>query len=87
MSRMFILYDGRACGGRGTDDASVLVACDTEEEAKGYFGKYGDMACYSYAKSYKKSKRLLIGERWEWDYIQAFRPHPACDAKEGMGEK
>lgn len=70
MKRLWILYDSRACGGVGTDNAVVLVACDSNKEAQSYKGEYGSMACYSY-KIEKRSngKEYLVDEQWEWDYI------------------
>lgn len=65
MARSWILYDGRAMADQGTDDAMVLVACDSEKEASDYKGDFGDMACYSYDLT---SKNELVRERWEWDY-------------------
>lgn len=62
--RKYILYDARACGDAGTDDASVLVACGSNKEAKSYRGDFGAMACYSYATDGGE----LTDERWEWDY-------------------
>ena len=62
--RMYILYDGRACGAAGTEDASVLVACGSNKEAHYHRGEYGEMACYSFAVAGDK----LVDERWEWDY-------------------
>lgn len=64
MSRLWILYDGRACASAGTDDASVLVACDSEEEAEGFKADYGQSACYSYAITDNE----ITDEKWEWDY-------------------
>lgn len=64
--RFFILFDSRACGDAGTDDAAVLVACDGgDKEAQTYKGDFGDMAAYSYEVT---KKNELINERWEWDY-------------------
>ena len=63
--RTFILYDGRACGNQGTDDASVLVGCDSDEEAQSYKGDFGGMACYSYAID---KNNHLVDQQWEWDY-------------------
>ena len=62
--RQYILYDGRACAGQGTGDASVLVVCESNEEAEDHKGDYGQMACYSYRVDGKN----LVDERWEWDY-------------------
>jgi len=62
--KMWILYDGRACGNAGTDDASVLVACDSAKEADVYKGDYGSMACYSYDIVDGK----LVNRQWEWDW-------------------
>jgi hypothetical protein len=63
--RLYILYDSRACGAQGTEDASVLVACEDNKEARTYCGDYGAMACYSYAYD---SDGSLIDERYEWDW-------------------
>jgi hypothetical protein len=65
MKRIWILYDSRACGGVGTGDASVLVACDSNKEAKSYKGKFGGMACYSY----EVNGKILQDQKWEWDYF------------------
>ena len=64
--RIYILYDGRACNNVGTEDASVLVTCESNNEAKGYKGDFGMMACYSY----KLDGKNLTNERWEWDYLE-----------------
>ena len=58
---MYIIYDGRAIYG-DTDDASVLVACDSLEEARGYKGDFGD-GCVIY--SYDEKDELLINEKFE----------------------
>ena len=57
----WILYDGRACGSAGTDRASVLVSCDSDEEARSYAGDYGTMACYTYEEASQV-------EIWQWDW-------------------
>lgn len=64
MKRTWILYDSRACGAQGTEDASVLVVCGSEGEARSWCGQFGAMACYSYAKDGGD----LTDERWEWDW-------------------
>jgi hypothetical protein len=64
--RQFILYDGRAIHG-STDDASVLVSCDSDEEAKNWKGGFGEMACYSYAIEGDR----LTDEKLEWTYTEA----------------
>lgn len=68
--RLWILYDGRACVGF-TDDATVLVSCDDDEEARTYAGNYGDMACYSYRVEKVQGKKPdeLMDERWEWNWL------------------
>ena len=63
--RMWVLFDGRACGGVGTSDASVLVICESEAEARCHRGDFGSMAAYSY----RKEGSDLVDERWEWDYL------------------
>lgn len=69
MARLWILYDSRACGDSGTDDASVLVSCQSNKEAKSYKGDFGSMACYSYEIKGKN----LVDEQWEWDYYATSR--------------
>ena len=63
--RLYVLYDDRACGAQGTEDATVLVSCESEEEALSYRGDFGPMACYSYAIG---PGDQLEDERWEWDH-------------------
>ena len=63
--RAYILYDSRAADGMGTDDASVLVACESNEEALSYRGEYGGMACYSYREDGKN----LVDEKFEWNWF------------------
>ena len=62
--RVYILYDSRAAGGVGTEEASVLVACDDEEEAKSYQGEFDAMSCYSYCDK----NGQLTDEQFEWDW-------------------
>jgi len=62
--RTYILYDSRACGDQGTEDASVFDTADSNKEAKSLKGDYGAMACYSC----RKDGNQLVDERWEWDY-------------------
>ena len=62
--RLYILYDGRACGNCSTDDAVVLVSCSSDEEARSYDGDFGDMACYAYTVR----GEALCNERWVWDW-------------------
>lgn len=62
--RLYILYDSRACGDQGTSEASVLVVCESNKEAKNYKGQWGAMACYSY----ESKDGELLDERWEWDF-------------------
>ena len=61
--RTYILYDSRACGG-DTEDASVLVCCESNREACEYKGDYGPMACFSY----RRDGRNLVDERFEWNW-------------------
>lgn len=64
--RQYILYDDRAAApGMGTENASVLVACDDNEEALSYRGDYGGMACYSY----RVDGSNLVDERFEWNWF------------------
>lgn len=57
----FVVYDGRACGGRGTDRAQVMVACETLEEARSFNGDFGEVAIYSYEDDGSN-------EKWIEDY-------------------
>lgn len=64
-TRLFILYDDRAADGLGAAEASVLVACGSNREAKSYRGDFGGMACYSYRDEGGK----LSDERFEWNWF------------------
>ena len=67
----WILYDARACDGKGSGDASVLVTCGNDAEARTYAGDYGDMACYSYTpeEGHDSGPRTVFDERWEWNWL------------------
>lgn len=68
MSRMFIIYDGRACGGAGTDDAAVCdtATSDREARSRARSGDYGaSVACFSYRTD---QPGIMDDERWEWDW-------------------
>ncbi len=69
----WILYDGRASGGPGSDSdaAVVLVSCDSDKEARSYAGDYGDMACYTYDEQTQE-------ELWLWDWKE---PHGFSDGR------
>lgn len=59
--RTYVLYDSRAADGLGTDEATVLVVCESDQRAKSHKGGFGGMACYSYADDGKQ----LTDERHE----------------------
>ena len=63
--RVWILYDGRAAHGMGTDNASVLVCCSSNREAQSYKGDFGGMACYSY----RDDGEYLTDEQYEWNWF------------------
>ncbi len=65
--RQFILYDGRASHGMGTEDSIVLCTCETLKEAKydARIGEWGVVACYSYAFSGKE----LTDEKFEFNHF------------------
>lgn len=63
--RKYILYDDRAAHGMGTEDASILEVCDSDEEACEAKDDYGGMACYSYATKGDQ----LVDERFEWNWF------------------
>jgi|CXWL01.1.fsa_nt_gi hypothetical protein len=68
--RTYILYDSRAAvEGMDTDDASILVCCESDEEARTYAGHYGGMACWSYAREKIDNKIHLVDEQWEWNWF------------------
>ena len=61
--RIYLLYDGRACGGVGTDDAICVEACGEQDACFESAPHYDDCACYSF----HAEGRELSDERWEWD--------------------
>lgn len=64
--RKYLLYDARACGDAGTDDAACLGIADSLKEARRDARDLGyDCAIYSCAID----GNTLIDERWEEDYI------------------
>ncbi len=63
--RTYILWDSQAADGFGTEEASVFVVCDSEDEALSYCGHFGAMACYSY----RDDGDTLTDERFEWDWF------------------
>lgn len=73
--RLYILYDMRACSGRGTDDAAVLESCYTMAEARRSapeWGKSPFAACACYSYKVKSTEQCpdgeLVDEKWEWNY-------------------
>ena len=48
MKEAYLVFDGRACGGVGADDATCLVSCQSLKEARSYNGDYGQTAIYKY---------------------------------------
>lgn len=68
--RTFILFDDRAADGSGTEDASVLMVCEDNEEALDCRGDYGAMACYSYeVKKTPDQSDELVDEQFEWNWF------------------
>lgn len=63
MSRFYVLYDGRACGGQPTDGASVFCTANSLSEALRDAKDHGQTAIYSY----KDTNDTLTDERWECD--------------------
>ena len=71
--REFILFDGRATGGQGTEDALALLSCQTRQEAWREASMYSECACYSYeigvvAFVHDSQVAELTDERWEFDH-------------------
>ena len=59
--RLYIIYDGRAISG-DTDDAAVMVACESLKEALSYKGDFGgDCVLYSY----REDGNNLVDEKFE----------------------
>ena len=64
--RLYIIYDGRAVD--STEDASVMVTCDSLKEARSYRGDFGDgCAVWSYATKKVRGKKAgeLYDEKFE----------------------
>lgn len=62
--KCFIVYDGRARGGVGTDESIGLVACGTLKEARSYATIYEDGCVYSYTVQSSE----LFDETWVEDF-------------------
>ena len=60
MKRIYIIYDGRAID--NTDEAAVMVTCDSLKEARSYKGAFGN-GCIVW--SYTKQGKKLTDERFE----------------------
>ena len=70
MKKLWVIYDGRACGGDIPEEACIFIACDSNEEARSCVENYGDCACYSYKLGPKdtEGRTTLIDPEWEWDW-------------------
>ena len=64
MSRVYLLFDGRAITG-STEGVAVLVRCESNAEAESYRGEFEAMACYSYRAT---SDGGLDNEHYEWSF-------------------
>ena len=62
--KQYILYDGRACGGRDTDDAQVLCCATSLKEAREDAKDFGDGAIYV-CDIYRRNGQDW-GENEEW---------------------
>ncbi len=63
--RVYLLWDGRAADGSGTEYANCLEHCLSDAEACKAKGDYGAMACYSY----RENDGELTDERFEWNWF------------------
>lgn len=63
MTKIFLVYDGRACGGIGTDNATVMVVCESLKEARNCQEDYGQCAIYEY----EDRNGTLVNEQWVED--------------------
>ena len=71
--REYILFDGRATGNQGTDDALALTTCHSKQDAIKEASMYHECACYSYevkvdAFAHDSQVAKLVNERWEFDH-------------------
>jgi len=78
--RVYIVYDARAHpmasaeGGiwKGdTDNATILVTCDTLHEAQGYVREHFTDGC---VYSYSRIDGVLVNEQYEWDRFMDMVP-------------
>ncbi len=63
--RLFIVYDGRARDGTDTDDAAVLVACGSLDQARSYRRTFRGGHIWSYAIDESTKPPSLEDERYE----------------------
>lgn len=63
--KLYVLYDERACGAQGTDDAVVLCTAYSIKEAEDDATMFGVTACYSY--DVDEEGRTVLNEQWEFD--------------------
>lgn len=55
--KLYIIYDERAIS-QDTENAMVMVTCESLEEARGYKGEYGEK-CPVYSYDIKKGNKLV----------------------------
>lgn len=67
-ARLYMLYDGRATGARGTDTASVLFTSRSYQDVLDLRNGYADVACYSY----RQGEEYLEDEQWHWDWVPGY---------------
>lgn len=72
MKRLYLIFDGRACGCMDSDPwetgAVVLDTADSLKEAKKLCGDYGDMACFSYEEEIVNGEHHLKNNSREWEF-------------------
>lgn len=66
--KQWILYDGRACGGVGSDDAMVLCCASSLKEAKEDSKMFGDGAIYVCDIYRYNGKDYGENEEWVEDF-------------------
>lgn len=78
-TRIYVLYDGRACVGEDADNAVVLAVCRTRESAARESKLYSD----SVFCSFREEGAVLVDKRFEWQG----RPVPRSDIEVPQAEK
>ena len=66
--KQYILYDGRSCGGVGSDDAQILCCASSLREARSDSKMFGDGAIYVCDIYRRNGKDWGEDEEWVEDF-------------------